>query len=81
MACYVREVSSYLLCGIRVVVWLAHALRVRTSLTNSWAGVLERRGLGSLLLIPPRAQERSCTRRVTHVTCLAEGINEGRGMH
>jgi hypothetical protein len=36
---YVREVSGYFLCGVCVVSWFAHALRVRTALRNSQARV------------------------------------------
>ena len=42
MASYICEVSSYLLCGVCVVVWFAHALRVRTPLRSSWDGGLTR---------------------------------------
>ena len=54
---YVREVSGYLLCGVCVVAWLAHALRVRTIFGNSLVGVLQ--GLGSFVSPPsPYGQEK-----------------------
>ncbi len=55
---YVSEVSGKVLCCVLVISWLAHALRVRTSLCNS-----RDEQLGSGVLLRASAFTLSCGRR------------------
>ncbi len=81
MACYVSARSRAISCAVSV--W-SRGL----SMPQGYARLYVIHGLGffgarlfALPLIHRSEQKESCIGRVTCLTCMAKGINEGRGMH